>query len=233
MKISISIVIPAFNEELRILDSILSIQNYLKNDDYEIIVCDDGSTDKTREICKEVGGVILNAKRKNLGKGYSVKEGVNIASKEYILITDADLSTPIEEFDKLFRYAENNVVVIGSRALRESVVRNVWIRKIAGGLGNTLIQSLVKGIKDTQCGFKLFHAEAANKIFNQQKLYGFGYDFEVLFLARSMKFIIMEVPVIWNNVDGSKVKPIDYLKVLYELISVHINRITRAYDVNR
>jgi dolichyl-phosphate beta-glucosyltransferase len=231
-QINLSIIIPAYNEEKRLLNTLNNISDYFVDQNYEIIVVDDGSTDNTRKICEQFGSIILNKMRNNLGKGYSVKEGVSLASREYMLITDADLATPIMEFDKLYKFIEKDVIVIGSRALFESEVQNTLIRKISGWFGNLLIRTLVHGINDTQCGFKLFYTETAKKLFVQQTINGFGFDFEILSLAQTINIKIIEVPIIWNNIAGSKVKPIDYIYVLKELFHVHKNHLLGVYNVD-
>ena len=136
----ISIIIPAYNEEGRIGNSIEKISKYFVNEDYEIIVIDDGSSDRTREVVSKFENVKLNEKRKNRGKGYSVKEGIFMSKGEIILVSDADLSTPIEEFAKLNKYLGKYDIIIGSRALKDSKVQNNIFRKLLGRFGNFLIR---------------------------------------------------------------------------------------------
>lgn len=226
----ISIIIPAYNEEGRIGNSIEKISKYFVNEDYEIIVIDDGSSDRTREVVSKFENVKLNEKRKNRGKGYSVKEGIFMSKGEIILVSDADLSTPIEEFAKLNKYLGKYDIIIGSRALKDSKVQNNIFRKLLGRFGNLLIRFVVKDIKDTQCGFKLFKADVAKKLFNKQTIDGFGFDFEILFLAQKNNYKIKEVPVVWKNAEGSKVKPIHYLITLMELFKIIKNNLNRKYN---
>ena len=225
----ISVIIPAFNEEKRIQKTLKKITDFFKGKKHEILVIDDGSNDRTRYVVKKFSTVILNSKRKNMGKGFSVKEGVLMSKGDLILISDADLSTPIEEFDKLFKYFDKNIV-IGSRALKKSIVQNNIMRKILGKFGNLIIHLIVKDIKDTQCGFKIFDSKIAKKLFNKQTINGFGFDFEILFLAQKYRYQIKEVPIVWNNVEGSKVKPIHYFITLIELLSIIRNNYKHYYN---
>jgi len=227
--VKVSIIIPAYNEEKRIVSSLEKISKFFEGKDHEIIVMDDGSSDLTREIVNNFKNVKLNEKRENMGKGYSVKEGVSMAKGDLILLSDADLSTPIEEFDKLKNYVSDYPLVIGSRALKDSAVKNKLIRTLLGRFGNLLIRLVVKDIKDTQCGFKLFEAKVAKNLFSKQTLDGFGFDFEILFLAQKNKYIIKEVPVVWVNVEGSKVKPIHYITTFFELFKIIINNLKGKY----
>ena len=225
----ISILIPAYNEEERIVSSLEKISSFFNDQEYEIIVVDDGSTDKTREVVSKFDNVILNNQRENFGKGFSVKEGIFMATGNKVLLTDADLSTPIEEYNKLNEYFNDYPIVIGSRALAESQVQNNIFRKMLGRFGNLLIRFIVKDIKDTQCGFKLFDRNVASDLFSRQTIKGFGFDFEILFLAQKKEYKIKEVPVIWKNVEGSKVKPIHYFITLFELFKIMKNNLKGKY----
>lgn len=228
----ISIIVPAYNEEKRIgksLDKIISFFEKNKRD-YEVIVVDDGSRDRTREIAESFK-VKLNKKRRNRGKGYSVKEGMLMAEGDNILFTDADLSAPIEEIDKLMKYSGRYEVIVASRALKESVIEQPKHRRLMGMIYNGVVQILaVPGIKDTQCGFKLFSKKAAKKIFGLQRLPGFAFDVEVLFIARKKGFKIKEVPVVWKNASGTKVSLIkDSLKMFGDIIKIRMNGIRGCY----
>lgn len=229
----ISIIIPAYNEEDRIGKTLDRIMKYLnkKRIPNEIIVVDDGSKDRTREVTRKFKGIILTPKRRNRGKGYSVKEGVLMSKGDYVLFTDSDLSTPIEELDRFVEEIKEFDIVIGSRALKESSVKSSWYKILLGRIGNFFISLLaVKGIKDTQCGFKLFRKETAKKLFEKQKTDGFGFDFEILYLAQKFGFLIKETPVKWVNSKESKVKAIDYPKTLIELLKIKLNDVRRLYD---
>ena len=216
MQIFLSVVIPAYNEEDRIKQSLAKVRNYLAHQDYlsEIIVVNDGSTDKTfdraTETLRGIERTQILSRRQNLGKGFSVKEGILAAKGQHILFSDSDLSTPIEELDKFLPWLEEGFdVIIGSRALPDSdiQVRQSLLRESMGKMFNVFVQLLVvKGIKDTQCGFKLFRREAAMDIFPRVKTRGFSFDVEVLLLSRKLGYRIREIPVIWRNSPPSKVK---------------------------
>lgn len=228
----LSIIIPCYNEGDKLGNSLKVVKSYLnkKNISCELIVVDDGSTDKTRDVAKLFKEIKLNKKRKNFGKGYSVKEGISLAQGDFILFMDADLSTPIEELDKFLELIKKHDVIIASRAMKESEVESARYKILLGRISNLLISLLaVKGIKDTQCGFKLFKKKVATKIFGQQIIKGFGFDFEVLFLAQKQGFSIKEVPVKWTNRKGSKVKFVHYLLTLIELLRLKWYYITNKY----
>ena len=228
----LSIVIPVYNEEHNIDNTLKEVIEHVnkKYIDYEIIIADDGSTDRTRDVIKKYKNVVLTNKRINKGKGYSVKEGILMAKGDYILFTDADLSTPIEEVDKFMEFIKKYDIVIGSRALKESKVNNILYKKILGRIGNFFISFLlVKGIKDTQCGFKLFRKVIAKEIFKRQTINRWGFDFEIIHIAQKKGFKIKEQPVRWIKSRESKVRLIDYPKTLLELIKIKINDIKGAY----
>ncbi len=231
----LSIIIPAYNEEKRIISSLNKIYNYLnkKQIDYEVVIVNDGSRDNTVDVIKKIKNnktTIINNKI-NKGKGHAVKTGMLNAKGDLLLFTDSDLSTPIEELDKLMRYIDNYDIVIGSRSLQASDVKKkqafykVWL----GRLGNKAIQLLaVPGIKDTQCGFKLYKRKCLN-IFKKQTINRWGFDFEILFLARKLGYKIKEVPVVWVNAEGSKVKALDYPKTFLELLKIRWNDLCGKY----
>jgi len=212
----LSVVIPAFNEETRIVATLASLKAYLlsKRSESEIIVVDDGSRDRTADLAEEALRGWTNSRivrfPRNLGKGAAVKEGILLAQGDLILFSDADLSTPIEELEKLRPWTERGFdLVIGCRALPDSdiQIRQARIREMLGKTFNLLVRLLVmKGICDTQCGFKLFRKEAARKIFPLVRTRGFCFDVEVLSLAQKNGFRIRQVPVIWRNSPKSEVK---------------------------
>jgi dolichyl-phosphate beta-glucosyltransferase len=212
----LSIVIPAFNEEDRLGETLRSILAYLESrpESSEIIVVGDGCTDRTCDVAAEVladrpGDRILR-RAENRGKGYSVREGVLAARGGLILFSDADLSTPIAEFEKLHaRILSGDDIVIGSRALPESDIRRRQnrFRELMGKTFNFSVRLFVlRGLRDTQCGFKLFRREAALDIFSRLRIDGFGFDVEALYVARRLGFKIGQVPVIWINSPKSKVR---------------------------
>ncbi len=229
----VSIIIPAYNERKRIKKTIESINGYFleKTLTRQIIVVDDGSTDNTsgivEDLKKEIDGLSIITYRPNRGKGYAVRRGVEACQGEYILFTDADNSTPIEEFEKFRPLLRKNSIVIGSRYLSGSniVIRQPWYRVLIGRLANLLIQFFIlDGIRDTQCGFKSFQHEAAKEIFNRMKVNRFGFDIEILAITRLLRFSVQEVPVSWYNSSESRVRPVkDTLRTFMELIYIKLN----------
>jgi dolichyl-phosphate beta-glucosyltransferase len=227
----LSVVIPAYNEEARIGPTLERILVYLKSQPYafEVIVVDDGSTDATRERAAEAlrgfpqGRVLERAENK--GKGYSVREGILAAEGSHILFSDADLSTPIEELEKLWPWIERGAdIVIGSRALPESdiQVRQNRGRQLMGKTFNLCVRLfLMKGIPDTQCGFKLFRREAGRAVFERLETEGFSFDVEALLVARRMGFRIVQVGIVWRNCAPSKVRLIgSSVRMLAELRAI-------------
>jgi dolichyl-phosphate beta-glucosyltransferase len=239
----ISIVIPAYNEEIRLsqyLDSILSYFGQ-KNRTYEVLVVDDGSTDFTAAIIKRFAKnnsrVKLVQLPHNRGKGFAVKTGMLQACGRLRLFTDADGATPIEELEKLERKIESGAdVAIASRALHSdscSVIAKAH-RKVIGAVFNFIVRTFaVKGIRDTQCGFKLFTAESASAVFPLQRIDGFGFDVEILFIAEKKGLSIYEVPVNWSDVKGTKVRLIrDSINMFYDVIRVRVGWLRGAYRSN-
>lgn len=228
----LSIVIPAYNEEKRISDSLKKVISFFdKNkEDYELLVVNDGSKDKTVEIIKEFSKnnkrVKLIDYKTNRGKGYAVKTGVLAANGKKILFSDADLSTPIKEYEKLNEwYKKGFDICVGSRRLSGSkiYVKQPLHRRIIGKAFVTLVKMLSSlDLKDTQCGFKLYNAKKAKKIFLKQKIDGFSFDVEVLYLAKKNGYSIKEVPVEWNDSERySKVNPVkESFKMLSDLIKI-------------
>jgi len=212
----LSIVIPAYNEEKRLGPSLEKIRGYLAAKSYaaEIIVVDDGSTDRTAEVAGAAleGRLPYRVLRrdKNQGKGFSVREGVLAAAGQVILFTDADLSTPIEELEKFIqRLDEGFDMVIGSRALPGCDIRvpQAAPREALGKFFNRLVRLLVmKGCLDTQCGFKVFRRGAAMDLFSRLQSRGFAFDVEILVLAGKLGYRVGEVPVIWCNSPPSRVR---------------------------
>lgn len=224
---NLSVVIPAYNEEKRLEKTLREIQHYLSSSGYsfEIIVIDDGSKDKTSCIVEKFNNIILLKNEKNYGKGYSVRRGILKACFDYILFTDADLSTPIKEVEKLLYHLKDNYnIAIGSRALKESKIISPpkKTREKAGKLFNVLVRwLLLPGIYDTQCGFKCFKKEAAKDIFSRAKICGFSFDVEALYLAKKLGYNIKEVPVIWENSLPSKVNILKHpLQMILELVKI-------------
>jgi dolichyl-phosphate beta-glucosyltransferase len=215
---ALSIVIPCYNEEQRLPRTIEQIERYLegKGISYELILVDDGSTDGTRKIMDAAAErnplVRLEALPQNRGKGRALAEGVAASRGSEILVTDADLSTPIDELDKLQAELQKGAgVAIASRAMRASRVEvsQPIYRVLMGKAFNLMVQVvLLPGIWDTQCGFKLFRADVAHEVFAGLTTDGFGYDPEVLYRAKKHGLRIAEVPVVWRNSAPTKVSPI-------------------------
>lgn len=238
----LSIVIPAYNEENRIKNTLLIIHDFIeeKNINSEIIIVNDGSLDKTSEIVEKIQHKIPNLKlidlSKNSGKGFAVKRGIEESRGKLILFTDADNSTPIEEFEKLLqRMNESKAnIAIGSRYLHDSNVRikQPVYRILLGRMGNFLIRLfLIDEIKDTQCGFKLFEHKVAREIFFFQKVKRFAFDVEALVIAENMGYQVVEVPVSWFNSPGSRVRPVkDALRTLKDLVYIKLNLWSGRYS---
>ncbi|MEN6532623.1 MAG: dolichyl-phosphate beta-glucosyltransferase [Bryobacteraceae bacterium] len=239
---SISIVIPAYNEERRLPATLDKVLAYLDARDYpssEVIVVDDGSSDGTAQVIGRYQSadprVRLVSNPGNRGKGYSVRHGMLEAKGEWRLFSDADLSAPIEELDKLLTAAKEQgaAVVIGSRALDRSLinVHQSFFREVAGRIFN-LSMRLLTGLpfQDTQCGFKLFEGRAAHEIFRRQRIDRFGFDAEALFIARILGFRIVEFPVRWSHTEGTKVRMFaDSLDMFLDLMRVRWNHIRGLY----
>lgn len=225
---SLSIIIPAFNEEKRIISSLKRIESYLQKTGRkaEIIVVDDCSEDHTAAVVATYPSqrVRLLKNPENRGKGFSVRKGVMNAKNQIILFSDADLSTPIEELQKLEQHLSGYDIVIGSRNIAGSRIerKQPWFRSTLGKLFPLLVSLLVfKGIKDTQCGFKLFRAAIAKKIFSKTTIERFGFDVEVLALAQKKGYKIKEVPIRWSNAEGSTVHPLrDSFRMLGEILYI-------------
>ncbi|RVU83756.1 glycosyltransferase family 2 protein [Leucothrix sargassi] len=220
----VSVIIPAYNEQSRIADSLYEIKDYLSQQSYhsEIIVVDDGSNDLTTEIVKFIDiygkemnehdeGVLME-NIKNVGKGYSIARGMMRASGDIVLFTDADLSTPISEFEKLITgFEEGYDVVIGSRSLKSSLVeKKPWYRGLMSRMFNLVVKLVsIRGIHDTQCGFKAYRREVAHRVAMLQRIYGFAFDVEHLYIAKKSGYKIKEVGVEWEHKDGSTLSPLN------------------------
>lgn len=235
----ISIIIPTYNEERRIVKSLSKVFDYLhqNNIDAEIIIVDDGSKDKTVELLEEAREknfkIIKN--QVNCGKGFSVRRGMLEAKGDPIFFTDADLSTPIEELGPAQEWFDQGYdLVIGSRKLKESKIRikQPIYRTIIGGIFNIMTRFLlIEKIKDTQCGFKGFRKSAVEQIFNRQTLNRFSFDVEIIFIARKFRFRIKEMPVEWINSTESKVSLIkDSFGMFLDLMKIRRNDLLGKYS---
>ena len=227
----ISIVIPAYNEKKCIGNTLEKIESYFKrkNLNFEIIVVDDGSKDNTEKVVRKFMKIYpeirLIKHSKNKGKGGAVKTGVLASKGDLILFSDADLSTPIEEFEKLKKAIDQGYdIAIGSRGVKGAKVevKQNLIRRLIGIAGSYLIRSIVTNkFKDTQCGFKMFKKDCGKKLFENLKINGFAFDIEILYKAIKKNYNVKEVPVVWRNSPESKVNIIkDPLKVLIDLLRI-------------
>ncbi|HEY3130745.1 MAG TPA: dolichyl-phosphate beta-glucosyltransferase [Acidobacteriota bacterium] len=229
MKPELSVVIPAFNEETRLPTTLGRVKSYLDGQaiPFEVIVVDDGSQDKTLALAQQIHSgfrqLRILANVRNRGKGFSVRRGFLEARAALVLVTDADLSAPIEEYEKLRSALEGNDGAIGSRALKQSDVyrRQSVFREWSGKIFNQVMR-LLTGLKfqDTQCGFKLFRREPFTPVFAAQRTEGFAFDVEILYLAHKLGLRIVEVPVRWGNVEGTRVGLIAGLKAFGEIAKI-------------
>lgn len=235
MSVDLTVVVPAYNEERRLAPTLAAIREYLEADEatgdplrWELIVVDDGSTDGTLDIAADAEAadprVQLVHSDRNLGKGHALRLGVLASRGDRVLITDADLATPIEELECLDKaLADGHAAAIGSRARPGATIESHQhrLRELLGRSGNFLIRSVaVPGVRDTQCGFKLFDGDRAREAFAASRLRGWGIDVEILQYFRRSGWPVAEVPVRWAHQEGSKVRPFDYVKVLAELTSL-------------
>ncbi len=234
----LSIVIPAWNEAQRLPRTLERIAAYLRRTGLhaEIIIVNDGSTDATSFIARNIGHemrlqVLENPG--NRGKGYSVRSGMRAARGRYWLFTDADLSAPIEELEKLMAALHSGAdVAIGSRSRRELILshQSRW-REFAGRTFNRLV-FLILGLRfrDTQCGFKLFRAESADWIFARQRITRWGFDPELLFLARLRGLRVDEIPVTWSHAEGAKIHMIrDSARMFAEILAIRWHALRGHY----
>ncbi len=215
---NISIVIPAYNEELRLGLTLRRVLDFVRLQAWnaEVIVVDDGSRDRTAEIVREYVQshpcVRLVQNPGNRGKGFSVRNGVLNARGRIILFTDADLSSPIEEAPKLLAAIEAGAdIAIGSRWMRSELQtkRQSVARQVLGRVFNLLLRMVLRlDFKDTQCGFKAFRRRAAKAVFSLQRIERWGFDPEILFLARRAGFKTVEVPVRWGHDNGTRINPV-------------------------
>lgn len=234
----LSVVIPAYNEERRLPDTLDVVRAFLATKAYawEIIVADDGSTDATAAIVAGTAQIDQRVRLVRLphrGKGWAVKNGMLAAHGEYRFLCDADLSMPIEQVDRLLPAADApSDIVIGSReapgARRIGEPRRRWLM---GRVFNTMTRILAApGIADTQCGFKVFRAAAAESLFPLQTLDGFAFDAEILFLARRRGFRVAEIGIDWHYRAESKVRPIrDGWRTLRDLVIIRYRSLTGRY----
>lgn len=242
----LSIIIPAYNEASRkgpgIREHIQDIKDYFqdKNIQYEVVVVNDGSKDNTSEVVESYRNIIPNFtfidRKENKGKLFSVREGLLKARGKYRLFTDADGATAINNLDNFWEHINaNEEVIIGSRDLKQSKIERHQpkIKEILGDFGNLLIQFTLdlRGIEDTQCGFKVFSQEVVERIIPQMQAIRWGGDFEILALAKKMGYKIIEIPVTWNDSGQSTVGVGGYFQTLKELFQVKWRLLMGKYNL--
>jgi dolichyl-phosphate beta-glucosyltransferase len=235
----LSIVIPSFNEEVRLPDSLGKIAEYIRDrrPNTEVLVVDDGSTDRTAAVAESlrdrIPGLRVISNGVNRGKGFSVKHGSLEATGEIVLFTDADLSAPIEEAEKLFAALKSCDVAIGSRAVDRSLieVHESVFREFAGIIFNRIVRVILwLPFVDTQCGFKAFRRERCRIIFEQQTIERFGFDPELLYLARHHGLSIKEVPVRWAHSPATKVSMMrDSVQMFLDVFIIRWNGMRGRY----
>jgi dolichyl-phosphate beta-glucosyltransferase len=241
----LSIVIPAYNEDQRLGSSLERILHYMnpRGRPFELVVVDDGSRDRTSQIAQEFSArgdpgwsLRLFPNDGNRGKGYSVRRGMLEAQGAYALLTDADLSSPIEEISKLEKEVVdgNCDIAFGSRDLKESdvQVRQSWFRETSGKIFNRLVR-LSTGLPfaDTQCGFKLFKMSSCRDLFAAQTIEGLSFDVEILYMARKRGLTLKEVPVVWRHSEGSRVRfAPDAFQMAWDLFKIRWNDVKGKYS---
>jgi dolichyl-phosphate beta-glucosyltransferase len=235
----LSIIIPAYNEEVRLPNSLEQIFSFLYKQDYsfEVIVVENGSSDRTFEVAQEYAQThsdLVVIKETQRGKGKAVQRGMLYAKGEYRFICDADLSMPIEELPKFLPPQLNDFdIAIGSREAEGAVRFNEpSYRHLGGRAINFLIQLLIlPNLNDTQCGFKCFRVDVTENLFRQQTLMGWSFDFEILYLARRKKLRIKEIPIHWYFDANSKVNAVrDALSMVIDIFRIHLNTLRGKYD---
>lgn len=240
-EIHLSVIIPAYNEEMNISGTLVEVGEYLKGKDFvsEVIVVDDGSEDatiqKAQEFSREIDNFRLIESKPNRGKGYVLRKGMLEANGKYLMYMDADNSTSIKELDKFLPLLEEGYdVVIGSRRLKESrVTVPESALRIFMGNAYILISKIMLGarVSDFNCGFKAYRKEAAKRIFTLQKMDDWSYDTELIFLIFKMGMKIKEEPVTWAHKDTSKVKPLKAgIDSFLSLIKIKVNSIKGVYE---
>ncbi len=237
--LELSVIVPSFNEEARLPHSLDLIAAYVNsaNRSTEVLVVDDGSNDRTAEVAASFTDRIANLRvlknGENRGKGYSVRHGMQQARGEYVLFTDADLSAPIEEADKLLSALQQFDIAIGSRALNRDLidVHESHFREFAGIIFNRIVRIVLwLPFVDTQCGFKAFRRERCRIIFEQQRIERFGFDPELLYLARHHGLRATEIPVRWSHSPATKINMMrDSIQMFVDVFTVRWNSLLGRY----
>jgi dolichyl-phosphate beta-glucosyltransferase len=236
--IQLSVVLPAYNEESRLPATLERVLAYLAQQqlDFEVLAVDDGSTDRTAELVEQIAAReprLRLLREPHRGKGAAVRAGALAAMGRQVIFCDADLSNPVEELLRLPRQLEQAEVVIGSREGQGARrVDEPGYRHLMGRVFNWIVRTLaVEGIQDTQCGLKCFRGPVARELFSRQTIDGFGFDVEILFLARKRGYRILEVPITWRHVPRSRVDPVkDTLRMLADVVRVWLNDRLGRYD---
>ena len=239
--IHLSVVIPAFEEVARLGGSLGEVRCYLESCPFssEVLVVVDGGTDGTLGMVRDLAGawpsLVVLDNEVNRGKGYSVQRGMLTARGRYRLFSDADLSTPISEADRLMAAIDaGGDMAIGSRTMPDSDVRvrQVWWRESMGRMFNQIVRRMaVSDVLDTQCGFKCFRHDVAERIFARQRMTRFSFDVELLWIARKLGYRVVEVPVTWVNDPISRVHPVsDSLRMLVDLVRLRLYDWRGAYQ---
>ena len=235
----LSIIIPSYNEELRLPATLTQIAAYIRSSSrtVEVIVVDDSSRDKTLDVAEQFKSQIPSIRAvsngENRGKGYSVRHGMQEARGEIVLFTDADLSAPIEEVEKLLPSMKDHDVAIGSRAVDRSLisVHESPFREFAGIIFNKIVRLILwLPFVDTQCGFKAFRREKCKILFEQQTIERFGFDPELLYLARHHGLHSIEIPVRWGHSPATKVSMMrDSIQMFVDVFAIRWNSLTGKY----
>jgi dolichyl-phosphate beta-glucosyltransferase len=240
---ALSILVPSFNEEARLPQTLENIADYIRTSNHktEVIVIDDGSTDGTARVAESfrnaIPGLRVLSNGRNRGKGYSVRHGALEARGEYLLFTDADLSAPIEEADKLLSALQTYYVAIGSRAMNRNLigVHESAFREFAGIVFNKIVRLILRlPFVDTQCGFKAFRREKCQLIFQQQTIERFGFDPELLYLARHHGLSVVEIPVRWSHSPATKINMMrDSMQMFIDVFIIRWNALRGRYPATK
>jgi len=252
-KIHLSVVIPAYNEEKRISATLLDVDRYLSKQKYppatpsrsdggrgtyEIIVVNDGSKDNTVQVVERTKQLVKNLRlidnKENHGKGYVTKQGMLEAKGEYRIYVDADNAISIDQIENFWPYTKDFDIIIGSIELKGAKIEEKagWHRRILGKIAKYIIRLLaIWEIHDTQRAFKLFPEKVANDIFSRQTIEKWGFDIEILVLAKKLGYKIKELPVTWINAEGSKVTLKSYIRTFAELLKIKYNLLTNKYKI--
>ena len=236
----LSIIIPAFNEASRLPDTLALVRDWVERQHFsvEVLVVDDGSSDTTTAVVEEFShrfpAIHLIKNSVNKGKGGVVQQGMLAAKGEWRLFMDADASTPVDEISRLLAFTEKYEVIIGSRYVNPGSIKikQPLRRRIPSRALNRIIQiSFLQGIRDTQCGFKLFSAKAVHEIFPKQQIRGWLFDVEILTIANQLGYAIKEVPVDWYDAKDSKLRAVRTTwRTVKEIMAIHKKLRSGAYS---